>query len=64
MKMGNRVKPNTFHVFTPAEERAARAAYRVGRGARYCGNPDDCGIGAAPGESLSLDHLWPRIVVD
>ena len=64
MNTRNRAKPNTFHVFTPAEERAARAAYRIGRGARYCGNPDTCGNGAAPGESLSLDHLWPRIAVD
>jgi len=38
-----------FAVFTAAEEAAAKRAYRAGRGARYCGNPDTCGNGYAPG---------------
>lgn len=58
------VKPNTLHVFTPAEENAARAAYRAGRGARYCGDPDRCGSGLMPDESRALGFLSPRIVVD
>ena len=64
MEKGGWVKPNTLHVFTPAEENAARAAYRAGRGARYCGDPYRCGSGLVPGESRSLDSLPPQIAVD
>ena len=42
-------QPNTLALFTGQEERAARAAYRVGRGSYYCGDPDRCGNGFAPG---------------
>lgn len=31
-----------FQLLSPEEEREARAAYRAGRGATYCGNPDHC----------------------
>ena len=64
MESGGWTKPNTLHVFTPAEENAARAAYRVGRGARYCGDPYRCGSGLVPGESRSFGLLTPQIVVD
>lgn len=37
------------HVFSAAEEDAARRAYRAGRGARYCGDPDECGNGQPSG---------------
>ena len=30
---------------SPEEEVAARKAYRAGRGAKYCGDPDECGRG-------------------
>ena len=64
MVQGSWAKRDTFHVFTPAEENAARAAYRVGRGARYCGDPYRCGSGLMPDESRSLGFLVPRIIVD
>ncbi len=55
---------NTLVLFSGAEERAARAAYRAGPGARYCGDPDRCGNGFAPGYVPSLKGLVPRIAVD
>ncbi len=64
MENGWQTKRGTLHVFTPGEEAAARAAYRAGRGARYCGDPDRCGSGLTPGESRSLEYLPPQIVVD
>ena len=58
-------RPNTLTIFLPIEEGTARLAYRAGRGARYCGDPDVCGSGYAPSVGPpSLDHLRPRIVVD
>ena len=63
MQQVSRAKRDTFRVFMPAEENAARAAYRAGRGARYCGNPYRCGSGLMPGESRSLG-VMPRIVID
>lgn len=44
-------------VFTWKEEGAARRAYRAGRGARYCGDPDRCGNGFAPGYVPSMRGL-------
>lgn len=37
------------YVFSAGEEDAARRAYRAGRGARYCGDPDECGNGQPSG---------------
>ena len=54
-----------FHIFSPDEEYAARAAYRAGRGAPYRGNPRYQTQTAEPtGMELALDDLVPRIVVD
>lgn len=40
----------SLEIFSAGEEAAARRAYRAGRGARYCGDPDQCGDGRAFGE--------------
>ncbi len=53
---------DTFPVFSGAEEAAARRAYRAGRGARYCGDPDRCGNGFAPGYVPTLDARAPVAV--
>ena len=53
----------TFVVFTPDEEATARRAYRAGRRASYCGNPDRCGSGFAPGARPGLRGA-ARVVVD
>lgn len=50
--------PGEFEIFTATEEGAARRAYRAGRGARYCGNPDRCGSGFAPGIRPWHDGLF------
>ena len=58
---------DTLSLFTGQEERAARAAYRAGRGSYYCGDPDRCGTGTAyPPDSLlvPMDDRTPRIVAD
>lgn len=58
-----REHPSTFLAFSAAEEAAARRAYRAGRGARYCGDPDVCGNGYAPGYAPARDVDAP-IAVD
>ena len=59
---------DTLALFTGQEERAARAAYRAGRGSYYCGNPDRCGTGTAiaPGYrgGVPMDDQHPRIAVN
>ena len=57
---------DTLSIFTAPEERAARAAYRAGRGSYYCGNPDHCGTGTAisPGFAVPMDDREPRIAVN
>ena len=65
MRPGDFNLRDTFQLFTPAEEAAARRAYRAGRGARYCGNPDRCRNGFPPGSAPPNLHGLPvRIAVD
>lgn len=52
------------YLFTPAEEDVARRAYRAGRGARYCGDPDECGNGQPSGFRWYNLPEWPVIVVE
>ena len=52
------------YLFTPAEEDVARRADRAGRGARYCGDPDECGNGQPSGFRWSDLPDWPVIVVE
>ena len=55
---------DTLMLFSGPEENAARRAYRAGRGARYCGDPDRCGNGFAPGYVPSMKGLVPPIAVN
>ena len=54
---------DTLSLFTGPEERAARAAYRAGRGSFYCGDPDRC-RGIAPELLPPLDETNPPIAVN
>ena len=56
-------RPRSSLMFSADEERAARAAYRAGRGARYCGNPDRCGSGFRT-RPPSLDDSQARMIVN
>lgn len=55
---------DTFPTFSGGEEAVARRAYRAGRGARYCGDPDRCGSGYAPGYRPATEHLEAPIAVN
>ena len=55
---------DTFPSFSGQEEGATRRAYRAGRGARYCGDPDRCGSGFAPWYVPNIEHLEAPIAVD
>ena len=59
---------NTLSLFAGQEERAARAAYRAGRGNYYCSDPDRCGGTAYPPGyrrgRVPMDDRSPRLVAD
>ena len=55
---------DTLALFHWGEEGSARKAYRAGRGARYCGDPDRCGHGFAPGYVPRMDDREPPIVAN